>query len=173
MLKTQSLIGLWFSLHWRMLATQSGTIFPTLVSILFQSSSFVFKKCLWRPIRPTYVNYICLALIPVLGNHDVFPGDLYPSEAESFYRAYLTWDNLPPKCVVASEPALHNISYQIRFCCQQPSTPFYFIFTGKEAGTNYYPYLPRIRSVNVDFIQWTSNLNWRYRNYTSFEKYRD
>jgi hypothetical protein len=28
----------------------------------------------------------------VLGNHDVFPEDLYPAEAEAFYHAYLTWD---------------------------------------------------------------------------------
>lgn len=36
------------------------------------------------------LNQLFLALIPVLGNHDVFPEDLYPSEAEAFYRAYLT-----------------------------------------------------------------------------------
>lgn len=42
-------------------------------------------------------NFPNTTLIPVLGNHDVYPGDLYPSEAESFYRAYLTeggWNKL-------------------------------------------------------------------------------
>ncbi len=138
--------------------------FPNTSKYPFSTAIFCFKKCLLRPIRPTYVNYICLALIPVLGNHDVFPGDLYPSEAESFYRAYLTWDNLPPKCVVASQPALHNNSYQIRCFRKQLSTPLFFISTGKEAGTSCYPNPPRIRSVNVDFIQWTWNQNWRYWN---------
>jgi hypothetical protein len=30
------------------------------------------------------------AIIPVLGNHDVYPEDFYPSEESNFYHAYLT-----------------------------------------------------------------------------------
>ncbi|XP_046441645.1 acid sphingomyelinase-like phosphodiesterase 3b [Daphnia pulex] len=45
-------------------------------------------------------NFPNTTLIPVLGNHDVFPEDLYPAEAEAFYHAYLTdggWNELLDK----------------------------------------------------------------------------
>lgn len=45
-------------------------------------------------------NFPNTTLIPVLGNHDVFPEDLYPAEAEAFYQAYLIeggWNELLDK----------------------------------------------------------------------------
>ena len=107
MWKIQSLTGQWYFLLWRMSVQLSGTTFPIRVS----PPHLFFIK--WRPcpkrIPPnSCIIAICLALIPVLGNHDVFPGDLYPSEAESFYRAYLTWET-PPSGRIRATSLIINI----------------------------------------------------------------
>lgn len=75
---------------WPVVFSSLKNVSQTIRNSFPNTSKFISLLLVYILRNLNLLNQIYIALIPVLGNHDVFPGDMYPSEAEAFYRAYLT-----------------------------------------------------------------------------------